>query len=86
MTVHRAEICDGSEQPYRLGEHVAGTLCGLAQMLIKSGFDPNDTVECFRPGRSEWDIRIASLRRAAAMRPYEEAAVRTTRWRRVARS
>jgi hypothetical protein len=84
MTVHRCLIIDGADRPYRLGQHVAGTLTGLAQMLLKAGHSGDDEVQCFRPGRREWDIRITSLRRAAAMRPYEEVAVRKTRWRKAA--
>jgi hypothetical protein len=67
MTTHRATIRDGVQLAYRLGDIAAVSLPQLCHLLIEAGFDPDDSVECYRPGREAWDLRASSLRGGARL-------------------
>jgi len=59
----RADIRDGI---YHVGRITAGTLPSLCRQLAEAGFDPEASVECYRPGRETWDIRAETVRAGAA--------------------
>jgi hypothetical protein len=59
--VIRAEIVDGA---YRIADITAASLRHLCAQLLAAGYDPDASVECYRPGRTEWDIRARSIRAA----------------------
>ncbi len=64
---HRATIHDSEHAAYHLDRVAATSLPQLCHLLIRAGYDPDDTVECYRPGCDEWDLRATSLRRAATL-------------------
>jgi hypothetical protein len=51
---------------YHVGRITAGTLPSLCRQLAEAGFDPEASVECYRPGRETWDIRAETVRAGAA--------------------
>ena len=61
-TVLRAKILDGA---YQVADITAASLRHLCAQLLAAAYDPDATVECYRPGRTEWDIRARSIRAAA---------------------
>jgi hypothetical protein len=71
MTVIRAEIVSPPQREsfYQVDNVTAATLSGLCVKLLAAGFDPEASVECYRPGREAWDIRAKSIRAAAGLRP-----------------
>ena len=66
MNVIRAQINDKNKaRPYAVGDIKAASLPKLCAALLAAGYPPDTEVQCFRPGRSEWDIRAKSVRAAA---------------------
>jgi hypothetical protein len=63
--VIKAEIRDREHRPYRVGDIEAMSLAGLCAALLKAGYPPDAEVQCFRSGRSDWDIRARSIAAAA---------------------
>jgi hypothetical protein len=54
---------------YQVDNITAATLPGLCIKLLAAGFNPEASVECYRPGRAAWDIRAKPIRAAAELRP-----------------
>jgi hypothetical protein len=64
IEVIRAEIIGDN---YQVGDITTGSLPGLCIKLLAAGFDPEASVECYRPGREAWYIRANSIRAAARL-------------------
>jgi hypothetical protein len=64
---HRATIHNSEHAAYHLDGIAATSLPQLCHLLIRAGYDPDDAVECYRPGGEAWDLRATSLRRAATL-------------------
>jgi hypothetical protein len=62
-TAIRAKIVGDS---YRVGDIIADSLTSLCVRLLAGSFDPEASVECYRAGRADWDVRAKSIRAAAA--------------------
>jgi hypothetical protein len=65
----RAEIVSPPQRDphYQVDDITAATLPGLCVKLLAAGFDPEGSVECYRPGRETWDIRAKTVRAGAAL-------------------
>lgn len=70
----RAEIVSPPHRDpyYQVDNITAATLPGLCVKLLAAGFDPEGSVECYRPGRTAWDIRARSIRAVAAEHAAKE--------------